>query len=61
MNKSKYQRLSDYILKGNLVSAKTAWSKFGVYRAAVVVNRLRKRGHKIVTDMSLGYARYSLK
>ena len=50
---------------GEKLTGKDIWARFGVYRASSVINRLRNRGHNIITVMQEGfngeqYARYEM-
>ena len=50
----------DYLFRHEYITGAIAFSELGIYRLSSCINRLRKDGHAIVTDMSDGYARYSL-
>lgn len=53
-------RIKVWLLLGRKVTPKMAWTQIGCYRLSSVINRLRNEGMKIETDMSKGYATYSL-
>lgn len=48
---SKAREIEKHLLAGNSITGLQALNEFGVYRLSSVINRLRKKGHKIVTDM----------
>lgn len=61
---TKYEKAERHLLSGKPLSALQALNRYGIFRLAVVVNRARKKGHKVVTEMvttkSSTYARYQL-
>tara|TARA_R100000008_G_scaffold86636_2_gene80593 strand:+ start:959 stop:1159 length:201 start_codon:yes stop_codon:yes gene_type:complete len=59
--KTQLEKVRDYLFTGKKLTAKTAVSRFGIYRLAAVVFELRNNfGMKILTDNTKGYAIYSL-
>lgn len=58
---SKYESCRKHLLRGWKLTPLQALNKFGVFRLAVVVNRMRKERIKIDTDLSRGFAVYKLK
>ena len=59
--KSQVAKVRDFLFTGKKLTAKTAISRFGVYRLAAVIYVLRNTFNmKITTDKTKGYAVYSL-
>lgn len=57
---SKHKAIRKHLLSGLSITGKIAWEHFGVYRLSSIINRLRKKGMYIKTDMENGYAKYWL-
>lgn len=61
---SKYERVRRWILAGRSLTSIQALRRFGVYRLAVVIRRMRLDKHNVVTEMvttkSSTYAKYYL-
>jgi hypothetical protein len=62
---SKTKMILRALQRGEKLTGKDIWIRFGVYRASSVINRLRNRGHNIITVMREGangeqYARYEM-
>jgi hypothetical protein len=49
--KSQTERILDWLQKGKSITPLQAWERFGSYRLSSVINRLRKKGHNIVTEI----------
>jgi len=49
--KSKTERILNWLQKGKSITPIQAWERFGSYRLSSVINRLRKRGHNITTEL----------
>ena len=62
MNKDMNQKnqVLNYLFENGSITGAQAFTQLHVYRLSSVINRLRKDGHAIKTDMSEGFARYSL-
>jgi hypothetical protein len=59
--KSQVSKVRDFLFTGKKLTAKTAISRFGVYRLAAVIYVLRNTFNMdITTDNTKGYAVYSL-
>tara|TARA_A100001201_G_scaffold142236_1_gene139867 strand:+ start:271 stop:474 length:204 start_codon:yes stop_codon:yes gene_type:complete len=59
--KSQVAKVRDFLFTGKKLTAKTAISRFGVYRLAAVIYVLRNTFNMdITTDNTKGYAVYSL-
>ena len=59
--KSQVSKVRDFLFTGKKLTAKTAISRFGVYRLAAVIYVLRNSFNMdITTDNTKGYAVYSL-
>ena len=59
--KSQVAKVRDFLYTGKKLTAKTAISRFGVYRLAAVIYVLRNTFNMdITTDNTKGYAVYSL-
>ncbi len=59
--KSQVSKVRDFLFTGKKLTAKTAISRFGVYRLAAVIYVLRNTFNmNITTDNTKGYAVYSL-
>ena len=59
--KSQVSKVRDFLFTGKKLTAKTAISRFGVYRLAAVIYVLRNTFNiDITTDNTKGYAVYSL-
>tara|TARA_R100000781_G_scaffold44955_1_gene30513 strand:+ start:410 stop:613 length:204 start_codon:yes stop_codon:yes gene_type:complete len=59
--KSQVAKVRDFLFSGKKLTAKTAISRFGIYRLAAVIHVLRTTfGMNISTDNTKGYAKYSL-
>jgi hypothetical protein len=59
--KSQVEKVRDFLFTGKKITAKTAISRFGVYRLAAVIWVLRNTFNlKITTDNKKGFAVYSL-
>ena len=59
--KSQVEKVRDFLFTGKKLTAKTAISRFGVYRLAAIIYILRNTFNmNISTDNTKGYAVYSL-
>ncbi len=59
--KSQVAKVRDFLFSGKKLTAKTAISRFGIYRLAAVIHVLRTTFNmNISTDNTKGYATYSL-
>ena len=59
--KSQVSKVRDFLFTGKKLTAKTAISRFGIYRLAAVIYVLRNTFNMhITTDNTKGYAVYSL-
>jgi nitrous oxidase accessory protein NosD len=59
--KTQVEKVRDFLFTGKKLTAKTAISRFGVYRLAAVIWTLRNTfSMNISTDNRKGYAVYSL-
>ncbi len=59
--KSQVAKVRDFLFTGKKLTAKTAISRFGIYRLAAVIYVLRNTFNMhITTDNTKGYAVYSL-
>lgn len=59
--KSQVAKVRDFLFTGKKLTAKTAISRFGIYRLAAVIYVLRNTFNmNISTDKTKGYAVYSL-
>lgn len=59
--KSQIERVRNFLFTGKKLTAKTAISRFGVYRLAAIIHRLRTTfSMNITTDNSKGFATYYL-
>ena len=59
--KSQVAKVRDFLFTGKKITAKTAISRFGIYRLAAVIYVLRNTFNMhITTDNTKGYAVYSL-
>ncbi len=59
--KSQVAKVRDFLFTGKKLTAKTAISRFGIYRLAAVIYVLRNTFNmNITTDKTKGYAVYSL-
>ncbi len=59
--KTQVEKVRDFLFTGKKITAKTAVSRFGIYRLAAVIWTLRNTfSMNITTDNSKGYATYSL-
>jgi nitrous oxidase accessory protein NosD len=59
--KSQVAKVRDFLFTGKKLTAKTAISRFGIYRLAAVIYVLRNTFNmNISTDNTKGYAVYSL-
>lgn len=51
-------------LQSNPITGLIAWEQYGVYRLSSLINRIRKQGHQIETEMIQAeghtFAKYSL-
>lgn len=51
-------------LQTNSITGLEAWTKYGVYRLSSLINRIRKQGHEVLTEMiemdGHTFAKYSL-
>ena len=57
--KSQVAKVRDFLTSGKKLTSRTAISRFGVYRLASIIHRLRTTfGMNIVTDNTKGYATY---
>ena len=57
---SQNEKVFTYLEEHPYITGRMALDELGVYRLSSCVNRLRKKGVPIVSDMSEGYAKYSL-
>ena len=62
MKKNAKEKIKAHLERGNSITPAQAWDKYGCYRLASVINRLRSEGLKIHTELSgkEGYAKYYL-
>jgi len=59
--KSQVEKVMNYLNTGKKITAKTAISRFGVYRLAAVIHTLRTAFNmSITTNNHKGFATYSL-
>lgn len=59
--KSQIAKVRDFLFTGRKLTAKTALSRFGIWRLAAVIHTLRNTfSMNIATDNSKGYAIYSI-
>ena len=59
--KSQVAKVRDFLFTGKKLTAKTALSRFGIWRLAAVIHTLRNTfSMNIDTDSSKGYAIYSI-
>jgi len=59
--KSQVAKVRDFLFTGRKLTAKTALSRFGIWRLAAVIHTLRNTfSMNIATDNSKGYAIYSI-
>ena len=59
--KSQVAKVRDFLFNGKSLTAKTAISRFGIYRLAAVIHVLRTTFNmSISTDNTKGYAKYTL-
>ena len=49
--KSKQEQVLQALKGGQRLSGLDIWRKFGAYRAAVIIQRLRQAGHDIKTEI----------
>lgn len=49
--KSKHELIKEHLLLGLKISGLEAWKLYGLYRLAVVIERLRKKGFNIITEL----------
>ncbi len=49
--KTQTERILNWLQKGKSITPLQAWERFGSYRLSSVINRLRKKGHNIVTEI----------
>lgn len=59
---SKQSRVLDYLESGKPITPRIALDEFGSFRLSSIINRLRKEGHNIETELvgEEKYARYKL-
>lgn len=62
---SRTENILKALQRGEKLTGKDIWTRFGVYRASSVILRLRRRGYPIITVMMEGsngeqYARYEM-
>lgn len=48
---SKHKQIEEHLLNGGSITGLSAMKEFGVYRLSSVIERLRKKGMKIHTQM----------
>jgi|TARA_R110000824_G_scaffold100798_1_gene239564 hypothetical protein len=59
--KSQVEKVMNFLNAGKKLTAKTAISRFGIYRLAAVIHTLRSTfSMNITTDNKKGFASYSL-
>ena len=57
--KSQVAKVRDFLTSGKKLTSRTAITRFGIYRLASIIHKLRTTfGMNIVTDNTKGYATY---
>ena len=57
---SQNDQVLEYLQEHDFITGAIAFDKLGIYRLSSCINRLRKSGIRILTDNTMGYAKYSL-
>ena len=60
MRTGQKEQVLAYLQNHDFITGAIAFSELGIYRLSSCINRLRKDGIAIITDNSMGYARYRL-